>query len=221
MLGKSLPSMQVIRDRRLVRRMLAGDERAYQAFVDEYFPKLYRYAFHRLREHQMVEDVIQEALAKAARRIETFRGESTLLTWLTRICRHEISRLLSRNERYEDTMLPYLNDDILCAVVESIESTHQYEPDALCQRNELVSLIQFALDQLPEHYALALEMKYIEGRSSREIAACLEIGDDAAQSLLARARQAFREVGETAIGALLDNGGAGTHTSGVATDASK
>ena len=118
-------------------------------------------------------------------------------------------------------MVPFMNNDGLRAGVESIESTHANEPDALCQRHELVSLIQFALDQLPERYASALEMKYIEGRSSKEIAAYLEIGDDAAQSLLARARQAFREVSETAVGALLEKEGTTRLTSEVSTHATK
>jgi RNA polymerase sigma-70 factor (ECF subfamily) len=54
--------------------------------------------------------------------------------------------------------------------------------------------VQFALDQLPEHYASALEWKYIEGLDSRQIAARFQISDEATQSLLARARRSFREI---------------------------
>ena len=205
MFGKSVGSnsIQIMKDRRLVKKMLAGDERAFNGFVEEYFPKLYRYAFQRLRDHQKVEDIIQEVLANAARRIETFRGESTLLTWLIQICRHEISRHISREQQHEDLMMPFVSDDLLRAVIESIESVDQ-NPEDSCRRDELISLIQFALDQLPDHYAQALEMKYVEGCSSQEIASHLSIGDQAAQSLLARARHAFREVSETAIYAYLD-----------------
>lgn len=207
MFGKSVSSnaVQIMKDRRLVTEMLAGSERAFNSFVDEYFPKLYRYAMQRLRDHQKVEDVVQEVLANAARSIETFRGESTLLTWLIQICRHEISRHISREQRHEDLMMPFVSDDLLRAVVESIETVDP-NPEENCGRDELISLIQFALDQLPHNYAQALEMKYVEGCSSQEIARHLSIGDQAAQSLLARARQAFREVSETAIYAYLDKG---------------
>jgi RNA polymerase sigma-70 factor, ECF subfamily len=187
-------SIQLSRDRRLVRQILAGDEHALRAFMDEYFPRLYRYARHRLRNEADVDDVVQVALAQAARRLATYRGEATLLTWLVQICRHEISRQLRRNDRDTDMMVPFLNDELLRSVVESIEVDTAGSPEGDSRRTELISLVQFTLDQLPEKYARALELKYIEGFNSKEIATRLSISDEATQSLLARARRAFREV---------------------------
>ncbi len=187
-------SIQLSRDRKLVRAILSGDERALRRFFDEYFPRLYRYARHRLRNEADVDDVVQIVLAQAARRMETYRGEATLLTWLVQICRHEISRQLHKSSREADMMTPFLNDDLLRSVVESIETDGACDPEASSRRSELISLIQFSLDQLPEHYARALELKYIEGFNSREIAAQLKTSDGAIQSLLARARRAFRDV---------------------------
>ncbi len=187
-------SIQLSRDRRLVRRILAGEERALRAFMDEYFPRLYRYARHRLRAEADVEDVVQAVLVQAVRRLETYRGEASLLTWLVQICRHEIARQHRRSARERDMMTPFLNDDLLRSVVESIESDPLGTPEAESRRLELISLVQFALDQLPERYASALEWKYIEGLDSRQIAARFQISDEATQSLLARARQSFREI---------------------------
>jgi RNA polymerase sigma-70 factor (ECF subfamily) len=192
-------SIQLQRDRRLVKRILSGDKRALQGFMDDYFPRLYRYSRHRLRNEADVDDVVQKTLTQAARRLETYRGEATLLTWLITICRHEIARQLQLSARHSDMMTPFLSDDVLRSVVESIESDDSMEPEAQCRRGELISLIQFALDQLPEHYALALELKYIEGLNSREIAAQMHSTDEATQSLLARARRAFREVCGSAV----------------------
>lgn len=186
-------SIQLSRDRRLARRVLAGDKRALRTFMDEYFPRLYRYARHRLRAEADVDDVVQLTLTQAARRLETYRGEATLLTWLVQICRHEISRQLRQNAREADMMTPFLNDELLRATVESME-IHDNSPESGTRRLETISLIQFALDQLPENYALALELKYIEGFDSREIGRRLRISDEATQSLLARARRAFREI---------------------------
>ncbi|NND69458.1 MAG: sigma-70 family RNA polymerase sigma factor [Halioglobus sp.] len=193
--GNSTALLQVSRDKRLVRRILRGDERALRTFFDEYFPRLYRYARHRLHDDADVDDVVQIVLTQAARRMETYRGEATLLTWLIQICRHEISRQLKQSQRDRDVMSPFLNDDLLRAVVESIETTeHTGSPESDSRRLEMIGLVQFALDQLPEHYARALELKYIEGYRSAEIATRLDISDEATQSLLARARRAFREV---------------------------
>lgn len=186
--------LQIERDRALARRILRGDELALKQFADEYFPRLYRYAYHRLRNPADVDDVVQVVLAQAARRLETYRGEATLLAWLIRICRHEISRQLHYSAREADMMTPFLNDDLLRSVVESVEEESSGNPEEETRRSELISLIQFALDQLPERYASALEMKYVEGLNSREIAQKMQISDEATQSLLARARRSFREV---------------------------
>jgi RNA polymerase sigma-70 factor, ECF subfamily len=186
--------LQVQRDRRLARRILGGDEQALRSFMDDYFPRLYRYAVHRLPNHADVEDVVQVTLTQAARRLETYRGEASLATWLIQICRHEISRQLHDNEVRSDMMAPFLSDDLLRSIVESIESDPEHSPEKTGRRAEIISLIQFALDQLPENYALALELKYIEGFSSKDIADRLSISDEATQSLLARARRAFRDV---------------------------
>lgn len=187
-------SIQLGRDRRLVRQILAGDERALRSFMDDYFPRLYRYARHRLHSAADADDVVQISLAQAARRLETYRGEATLLTWLVQICRHEISRQLQHNARDADMMVPFLNDELLRATAESIEVSADDSPEAASRRNQLISLVQFTLDQLPEKYARVLELKYIEGFNSREIARQMSISDEATQSLLARARRAFREV---------------------------
>jgi RNA polymerase sigma-70 factor (ECF subfamily) len=186
--------MQLHRDRRLVKAILRGDERAFRGFVDDYFPKLYRYARHRLPSEADVEEVVQTVLTQAARRLETYRGEATLLTWLIQICRHEISRQLGIIGKQRDIMLPFLNDDLLRSVVESIAADPLDNPEQQARRSELINLVQFALDQLPQHYAEVLELKYVEGFNSQEIAARLQTSDQATQSLLARARRAFREV---------------------------
>ena len=190
----SVAPLQLARDRKLVRDVLAGDERALRAFFDTYLPRLYRYALHRLANPSDIDDVVQAVLSQAVRRLETWRGESTLLTWLLTLCRHEISRELSRASRDADMMQPYLNDELLRAMVETQQSEDAFTPERAAQQRELAQLVRCTLDQLPEPQALALELKYIHGASSLEIAAKLAISDTATQSLLARARAAFREL---------------------------
>lgn len=197
--------MQITRDRKLVRQLLRGDDKAFAAFVAEYLPKLYRYANCQLHNSQDAEDVVQIVLANAARRLETYRGEATLLTWLIQICRHEIYRMQGK-ARTRDLALPFLNDNLLKAVIESLESPATENPDVACARSELISFIQLALDQLPETYARLLELKYVEGLSSREISAQIGLSDQATQSMLARARRAFREVCNQAAPNLLPIG---------------
>lgn len=198
--------LRLRQDRTLAKAILEGDERALKQFMDEYAPRLFRYARHRLGNLADVDEVVQATLSQAARRLETYRGDATLLTWLVQICRHEISRSLKRASR-TDMMEPFLNDDLLRAVVEQV-ADESASPEIEASRREVIGMVQFALDQLPEDYAKALEMKYVQGYGSREIALALGRTDEATQSLLARARRAFREVCGEALRTLnLDAGG--------------
>ena len=195
--------LRVRQDRQLAKAIVNGDERALKRFLDEYAPRLFRYARHRLDNLADVDEVVQATLSQAARRLETYRGEATLLTWLVQICRHEISQAHKRASR-NDMMEPFLNDEVLRSVVEQV-TDERSSPEAGASRHELITMVQFALDQLPEHYARALEMKYVQGHGSREIALALGSSDGAIQSLLARARSAFREVCGEALRALYDD----------------
>jgi RNA polymerase sigma-70 factor (ECF subfamily) len=67
-------------------------------------------------------------------------------------------------------------------------------PDDALERRELTRLVQVALDTLPGRYGDVLEWKYIDGASVAEIAARLGSSDKAVESMLSRARRAFREV---------------------------
>jgi RNA polymerase sigma-70 factor (ECF subfamily) len=181
------------RDRRLARRMCAGDEAAIAEFCREYLPKVFRFALARVRVEADADDVVQNVMRNAARRIETYRGDATLLSWLLQICRRELSKRYARMDA-RPAPLPFDGDDALRTLVESIEASPEDEPERVALRNELTSRLRCALDELPGRYADALEMKYVDDMSSREIAEKLGIGDEATQSLLARARRALREV---------------------------
>ena len=67
------------------------------------------------------------------------------------------------------------------------------DPETGFERQELSRLVQVTLDHLPRRYGDALEWKYLDGLPVEEIASRLGVGYKAAESLLARARQAFRE----------------------------
>lgn len=69
------------------------------------------------------------------------------------------------------------------------------------QQKETARLVQVVLDRLPDRYGDALEWKYIEGLSVAEIAVRLGVATKAAESLLARARVAFRDAFSAVQGA--------------------
>lgn len=182
-------------DKRLVKQLLANDEQAFDRFFSDNFARLYRFALTRLPDDpDGTREVVQIALTKAIAKLHTYRGESALFTWLCAITRNEMSDWLARQGRYRQHIV--LTEDFpeIQAAVDSFQAPQSDNPEQNYQRAELVRLIQVALDRLPPKYGNVLEWKYIEGYSVNEIAVKLELGNEATQSLLARAKRAFSDV---------------------------
>jgi RNA polymerase sigma-70 factor (ECF subfamily) len=180
-------------DLALARRLLAGDEAAFDAFFADYFPRLYRFARARLAGNEdAAEEVVQSTLIKAVEKLHTYRGDAAMLTWMCTLCRREISAWL---ERAGKTSQVSLIDDCpeTRAALDALAASAGDDPESELRRRELSQLVQATLDHLPGRYGDALEWKYIEELSVDEIAARLGVGYKAAESLLTRARQAFRD----------------------------
>jgi RNA polymerase sigma-70 factor (ECF subfamily) len=182
-------------DKRLVKQLLNGDEQAFNRFFEDNFARLYRFAVARLSDDpEGAREVVQITLTRAVRKMHTFRAESALFTWLCAICRNEISDWLRRQGRYRDHIVLVEDRPEVQAAVDSFQAPIEDSPERHYQRVEALRLIQVALDRLPAKYGNVLEWKYVEGHSVKEISARLELGTEATQSLLARAKRAFADV---------------------------
>ena len=182
-------------DKALVKQLLANDQRAFARFFDENFARLYRFALVRLgNDKEATKEIVQQVLAKATRKLSTYRGEAALFTWMCSICRNEIADWVAKQKRYREHIVLIEDHPEIQAAVDSFQVPLADNPDRQLQRLELVRMIQVALDSLPPKYGNVLEWKYIEGYSVNEIAARLELGHEATQSLLARAKRAFGDV---------------------------
>ena len=174
--------------------MLAGHEAAFRSFFTAYFPRLYRFALPRLgRDVDATKDVVQATLTKAIRNLAGYRGEAALFSWLCQICRRQIVDHLRANSRHARNLVLIDDSPELRAALESVEAPAADDALQACGGAETRRLVQSVLDRLPGRYGDVLEWKYIEGRSVEEIGELLGIGRIAAQSVLARARAAFRE----------------------------
>lgn len=186
----------------LIAGMLKGDERAFTAFFDSYFPRVYRFALPRLGgDADAAAEVVQATLVKAMRKLADFRNEASLFTWVCQICRHEVVDWLRAQRRHSDKVVLMEDSPELRAAVDAIAAPDTEEPANRYSAAETRRLVRSVLDRLPPRYGDALEMKYVEGLSVEEIGVELGIGTTATQSLLARARVAFRDALESVFGA--------------------
>ena len=187
-------------DKKLAGRLLAGDEAAFNQFFTENFARLYRFALVRLADDpDAAREIAQITLTKAVRKLESYRGESALFTWLCAICRNETSDWLAKQGRYRDHIVLVEDFPEVRAAVDSLQVPDDMNPEGQYGRIELLRLIQVALDRLPPRYGDVLEWKYIEGHSVKEISSRLGIGQEATQSTIARAKRAFAEVYKTMV----------------------
>jgi RNA polymerase sigma-70 factor, ECF subfamily len=180
-------------DLQLVRRMLAGDESAFEAFFEAAYPVLYRFALVRLGfDRDAAGDVAQAAICKAIGKLRTFRGEAALLTWLCTFCRHEVYAFHRRNPgRFEVELAE--DDPEIRAALESLRGSMVEDLETRLDHDKAASIVQRVLDHLPPRYADALEWKYVDELPVQDIAVRLGVGPKAAESLLTRARRAFRD----------------------------
>jgi len=191
--GAAATTRMPSRDLDLARRLRTADESAFEEFFAEYFPRLYRFVRVRLGgDDDGAEDVAQATLIKALAKIDTYRGEAALFTWLCSFCRREISAWFERTDRTARVALVDDSPEIR-AVLDAVAALSGDDPEEECQRQEMSRLVHVTLDLLPGRYGEALAWKYLDGTPVEEIGRRLGVGYKAAESLLTRARQAFRE----------------------------
>jgi RNA polymerase sigma-70 factor, ECF subfamily len=175
-------------DRALVARMRAGEQRAFDEFFTASAPRLVAFVSRRSRlDPAGVEDIVQCALIKAVRNLASYRGEAALMTWLTEICRHELADVHRKAARRP----AHVSVEETNLVSQLIAPTHE-EPQSIAYAADRRHAVMRVLHGLPERYALALEAKYGDGLSVEAIALQLGLTTIAVQSLLGRAREAFR-----------------------------
>lgn len=180
-------------DLALARRLLAGDELAFEEFFADYFPRLYRFALVRLGGNaDAAEEVAQAVLIRGVAKLHTYRGDAAMFTWLCTLCRREIAGWLAHVGRTAEISL--VDDEPRTrAALEALAASAGHDPETELQRQELSRLVQATLDHLPGRYGDVLEWKYIQELSVDEIAGRLGVRYKAAESLLTRARESFRD----------------------------
>lgn len=181
-------------DLKLAQRLMAGDARSFDVFFESYFPRLFRFSVARLDgDEDLAEETAQVVLCQALSKMRTYRGEAPLFSWLCTFCRHEISRQRKARQRAQGERTLAEDDPVVKAALESLPAESSGEPDVALYEYELRRLVKVALDYLPSLYADVLEAKYVHDLSVVEIADRLGKSPKATESILTRARSAFRD----------------------------
>lgn len=184
---------QLRADRGLARQIATGDVEAFDAFFEEYFPRLFRFVMARTDGNEdLSEEVVQRTMCRVIDKMGSYRGEALLFSWLCQICRNELATVLQKYSIEFSNTVPFEDIPEIRAALESIAADPNC-PDNRFSAIELGRIVRVTLAHIPINYATALELKYLRGYSVVEIGGELRISSKAAESVLSRARAAFKE----------------------------
>jgi len=177
----------------LVRRLARGDEAAWEAFCAEYAAVLVQFvglAFGCGREKS--EEIVQMTFLRCVRSIGTFDpARGRLFPWLKAVARNEARGCLRGGLRGGvELPLSAVPQHVVDQLADAIDRTPL--PDELLARQDTQMLIRECLAELNTRYRQALLAKYVEEQTVAQIAGRLRVSEKAAESLLSRARESFK-----------------------------
>jgi RNA polymerase sigma-70 factor, ECF subfamily len=176
----SASQLAALTDEEIVERILNGETALFELLMRRYNQRLYRITRAIVRDAAEAEDVTQDAYVRAFEHLDQFAGRARFSTWLTRIAVHEASARLRRRGRQTDI-------EESMPIVSTAAGPEQRAAD-----RELGQAIEEAVDALPEVYGAAFMLREVEGLSTAETAACLDINAETVKTRLHRARALLR-----------------------------
>ena len=179
-------------DHRLISGLQAGDESAYELLIQRFQTPVYNLAYRLLNDQADASDVVQEVFLKIFRNVGSFRGDSTLRTWVYRIAvneSHNRRRWLFRHRRGE-TGIEETFDDSDGREKPLMDSGET--PFDFTVNREAQVLLEEALAEINPVFRAALVLREVEDMSYEEIAEILEVSIGTVKSRIVRGREALR-----------------------------
>jgi RNA polymerase sigma-70 factor (ECF subfamily) len=186
-------------ERELIGRMQAGDSTAVADLASAYGPRIHQLAFRYLKNWEDAEEVTQDVLMKVHRKIDAFRGDAALSSWIYRIT---FNTAMSRLRTHRAARAAEQERDRVAAARRSADERPRPAttvadwsrmPDDALMRLQLRRAVTVALEELPEIYRVPVMLRDIEGLTTEEASSRLRLKDQTLKSRLHRGRLLLRE----------------------------
>jgi RNA polymerase sigma-70 factor, ECF subfamily len=186
---------QALSDDRLVSLLKAGDESAFETILRKYDKKVYSLVRGLTRNDSDAQDALQETFLSVFRKIGSFKGRSTLSTWIYRIAVNAALMVIRRRRRDEKSVSIDETMPDFDASGHRVVSLPDWGPGAedLVLNKELAKHLRQAILALQPDYRTVFVLRDQEGLSNEEVAAILKLSIPAVKSRLHRARLFLRE----------------------------
>ncbi len=177
-------------DLELIKDFQSGREGGFEELLERYSTKVFGLASRLTRNQEDAEEVLQDVFVTVYRKIGGFEGKSSFSSWLYRVAMN--AALMKLRKRRQDKSLPM--EDVVPEYENNIalKSAEHTEADLVTQRNQLVSLLEAAINKLPDEYRPVFVLRDIDGLTSREVSKILKLTVPAVKSRLHRSRLMLR-----------------------------
>lgn len=171
-------------ERALVARCRRGDMTAFEELYRRHSGRLYNVVYRMTGSAADAEDLLQDVFLQAFRRMDSFRGESALGTWLYRLAVNTCLDHVRSHQGRQQKITSFIED------VEGLEpvANASWRPDRVLDRMDL----EWAISKLPPSYRSAFVLHDVEGHEHHEVADLLGIAEGTSKSLLHKARIRLR-----------------------------
>jgi RNA polymerase sigma-70 factor, ECF subfamily len=185
--------LQVERD--LIGRMQAGDSTAVADLASTYGPRIHQLAFRYLKNWEDAEEVTQDVLMKVYRKIDAFRGDAALSSWIYRITFNTAMSRLRTGRQSRAIEQPRQELGAHDSLEQPVREPADWSSlaDDLVLRREMRERLVKALTYLPDVYRIPVLLRDLQGLSTEEASAVLRVKPQTLKSRLHRGRLILRE----------------------------
>ena len=190
--------MQTLQERQLIARLQAGEDAAVQELADRYRSRIFQLAMRYMKNREDAEEVTQDVLLKVYRKVNAFRGDAQLSSWIYRITfntamsRLRSTRLARAADQERDRAQAATADDDQLRPARQ-QADWSFMPDETMLRAQLREAVADAIEELPEIYRAPVVLRDIQGLTTEEASSRLNLKDQTLKSRLHRGRLMLRE----------------------------
>ena len=174
-------------DSRIIHAALKGDDTAYKKLMNKYHDAIFNFIYRMVHDKQQVEDLTQEAFIKAFSSLGTFNDEYAFSTWLYKIATNNSIDYIRKKklQLYSiDKPIEAMDSDYAFELPDDT-----YEADKELIKGQRATMLNQAIDSLPEKYRRVIHLRHVEEKSYEEIAAELKLPIGTVKAHIFRARE--------------------------------
>ena len=191
---RSTPDRTQLTDPQVVAAHLAGDAWAFEELVGRYQRRLLNFVYRTIGDRERGEDLVQEVFIRVHRHLHRFDQSKKFSTWIYTIASNLAKNELRNRSRNPlvlfQTIKKHWEDDHRPLQFED----HRNRPDDLYRKRHLRDLVEWTVNQLPEHHRVVFVLRELEGKTYDEIAEITACNLGTVKSRLNRARNRFAQV---------------------------